>query len=70
MKEFSVWVSTEPRLLPLARRNGFGMLEDFREVVLRKIFFASMRTDPSNAYDEAEKLAKLVAEITELDPEV
>jgi hypothetical protein len=70
MKDFSQWVSMEPRLLPLARRNGFGMLEDFREVVLRKIFYASMRSEPASACDEANKLAKLVLEITELDPEV
>lgn len=46
------------------------MLEDFREVVLRKIFTASMKTDPFSPNDEANRLAKLVLELTELDPEL
>lgn len=67
MKMFPHWVSIEPRLLPLARRNGFGMLDDWREVVLKKIFTTSMNMHhPPDV--EASTLAKLVLELTELDP--
>jgi len=67
MKMFPHWVSIEPRLLPLARKNGFGMLDDWREVVLKKIFTTSMilHRPPDS---EASTLAKLVLELTELDP--
>lgn len=68
MKAFPSWVSTEPRLLPLARKNGFGILEDWREVVLKNIFAKSMSSSHGPHDGEAARLAKLVAELTELDP--
>ena len=69
MKMFPQWVSVEPRLLPLARRNGFGMLDDWREVMLKRIFTTSMSTHrPPSPDAEASTLAKLVLELTELDP--
>lgn len=68
MKAYPSWVSIEPRLLPLAQRNGFGLLDDWRENVLKKIFGSSVTF--ASTENEVADLAKVVLELTELDPEM
>lgn len=67
MKLFPSWVSIEPRLLPLARRNGFGKVDDWHEVVLKRIF-SNFINLPRPSDGEATDIAKVVLELTELDP--
>lgn len=64
---FPSWVSVEPRLLPLARRNGFGNADDWHEMVLKRIFSSSIQQlHPPEG--EAAHVAKVILELTELDP--
>lgn len=67
LKMFPSWVSIEPRLLPLARRNGFGNADDWHEMVLKRIFQSSIQQQhPPEG--EAAHVAKVILELTELDP--
>ncbi|KZV83443.1 hypothetical protein EXIGLDRAFT_683841 [Exidia glandulosa HHB12029] len=56
-------IALEPRLLPLARRNGLGMDSKYRDFILRKVF-----EKPSTERDQrAQEIVDKVRALTELD---
>ncbi|KAF8318966.1 hypothetical protein DL93DRAFT_259372 [Clavulina sp. PMI_390] len=68
-KSFTDYVTTEPRLLPLARRNGFGKADEWHASMLRKLFAQSLAlSNPSEG--EAAYIAKSLLELFQLDSEI
>ncbi|EGN92146.1 hypothetical protein SERLA73DRAFT_173118 [Serpula lacrymans var. lacrymans S7.3] len=64
MAQFPIALAIEPRLLPLARANGFDMDPKYRDFVFRKIF----ERPAVNSEGRMEDIIRNVRELRRLDP--
>jgi hypothetical protein len=69
MSKLPVWISTEPRILPLARRNGFCIDPSYRDSIFRKLFECTL-DNFGNPINNSADIVQNVKELSRIDPDM
>jgi hypothetical protein len=69
MSKLPIWISTEPRILPLARLNGFSIDPSYRDSIFRKLF-ERILDNFGNPMNNSADIVQNVKELSRIDPDM